>query len=250
MAMTPARRRKKRNLNSLIRESLLLRRYRAHAFAGAFDYDWTALRYNRLAVVNLLMSARPGGRYLEIGCADNQLFDAVLARDKTGIDPRAGGTHRMTSDAYFQAHPSARFDVIFIDGLHLYDQVRRDVVNALGAVTPGGWIAIHDMLPRDWIEEHVPPISTSGWTGDGWKVAFELAATPGIDFRLIAMDHGVAVIRPSQDGAELCDLRAELTPQRFAYLHDHSGRLPLVDYAAARIWIEEGLGVGDAGQGL
>jgi len=235
---TASRRRKKRNLNSLIRESLLLNRYRANAYPHAFDYDWSAIRYNRLSIVNLLMSPRPGGQYLEIGCADNQLFDAVLARHKTGVDPARGGTHRQTSDAFFAENPAARFDVIFIDGLHIYDQVRRDVVNALGALNPGGWISIHDMLPRDWIEEHVPPLSTSGWTGDGWKVAFELAASPDIDFRLIAIDHGVAVLRPLREGAKLADRRPDLAPRRFAYLHERFNELPVVDYDDARAWID------------
>ena len=63
--------------------------------------------------------------------------------------------------------------MVFIDGLHLYDQVRRDVANALAVVPAGGWIALHDMFPRDWIEEHTPQISTSRWTGDPWKVGFE-----------------------------------------------------------------------------
>ena len=241
MAISP-RRKKKRNLNSLIRESFLLNRYRRDAYPHGFDYDWSALRYNRMSIVNLLMSSRPDGRYLEIGCADNQLFDAVLARHKTGVDPATGGTHRQTSDAFFTENPDARFDVIFIDGLHLYDQVRRDVVNALGVLNPGGWIAIHDMLPRDWMEEHVPLISTSGWTGDGWKVAFELAASPDIDFRLIAMDHGIAVLRPLRQDARLADLRADLEPRRFAYLHEHFAHLPVVDYDVARAWIDTHLG--------
>jgi SAM-dependent methyltransferase len=236
------RRKKKRNLNSMIRETILLNRYRADHYPHVFDFDWSETRHNRASIVNLLMCSRPDGRYLEIGCADNQLFDAVLARRKTGVDPANGGTHRQTSDAFFEENPDARFDVVFIDGLHLYDQVRRDVVNALKALNPGGWIAIHDMLPRDWIEEHVPPISTGGWTGDGWKVAFELAATPDIDFRLITIDHGIAVLRPPSQGAELADLRADLAGRRFAYLHQHFDQLPAADYDAARDWIDGYLG--------
>ena len=233
-----SRRKKKRNLNSILREAWLTRKYRASAFAQGFSYDWSASRYNRIAIVNLLLSRSIGGDYLEIGCAGNQLFDAVMAVRKVGVDPAQGGTHRMTSDAYFAQCPEARFDVIFIDGLHTYDQVRRDLVHALTAVKPGGWIAMHDMLPRDWIDEHVPQISTAGWTGDGWKAAFELAATPGLEFRLVAIDHGVVVIKVAAPAPRLTDFSTVLGPRRFNYLYDHAGELPIVDWPEFRQWID------------
>jgi len=231
-------RRKKRNLNSLVREGLLLGKYRADRYPHTLDFDWAAIRYNRIAIVNLLVSANPGGDYLEIGCASNLTFDAVMAARKVGVDPVSGGTHRQTSDAFFAENLDARFDVVFIDGLHLYDQVRRDVVNALKVVRKGGWIALHDMLPRDWIEEHVPALSTSGWTGDGWKVAFELMASPDIDFRLLAVDHGVGVLRVLADDPSLADRRAELAPRRFSYFHEHFAELPVLGYDEGRTWIE------------
>ena len=237
--MTEAPRRvKKRSLNSLVREGLLQRRYRANRTPHTLDYDWAAIRYNRISIVNLLVSGKPGGDYLEIGCASNLLFDAVMAGRKIGVDPVSGGTHRQTSDAFFESHADARFDVVFIDGLHHYDQVRRDLVNALKVVRRGGWIALHDMLPRDWIEEHVPQLSTSGWTGDGWKVAFELAASPDVDFRLLALDHGVGVLRVLADEPRLADRRADLAPRRFAWFHEHFAHLPVLGYDEGRAWIE------------
>ncbi len=234
------RRRKPRRLGTVLREAALERRWRANAWAARFDYDWAAIPYNRIALVNLLLSGRPEARYLEIGCAGDELFNAVMAPVKVGVDPVRGGTHRMTSDAFFESSSGAPFDVIFIDGLHLYDQVRRDLVHALAALKPGGWIAMHDMLPRDWKEEHVPQIQSRGWTGDGWKCAFELAETPDIAFRLIAMDHGVAVLRPTQPGIVLADCRAELAPARFSYLETHRHRLPLVDWDEGLAWVRAG----------
>jgi SAM-dependent methyltransferase len=236
MAMA-AWRRKKRNLNSWLRESWLSYRFRADRCEERFDFDWRAIPHTRATVVNLLLAGNRDGRYLEIGCAGNELFDAVMTARKTGVDPVRGGTHRLTSDAFFAQSADERFDVIFIDGLHLFEQVHRDVVNALAALAPGGWIAIHDMLPRDWLEEHVPQISTAAWTGDGWKVAFELLASPELEFRLLSVDHGVAVIRPKVAGARLADLGAALGSERFSYLHRHFERLPVVDYAAGRDWI-------------
>lgn len=229
---------KRRGLNSLVRELLSMWRYRRCRFPLALDLDWSAIRYNRIALVNLLLADRTAGDYLEIGCASNLLFDAVMAANKTGVDPVSGGTHRLTSDTYFRDNPHARFDVIFIDGLHHYEQVHRDIVHALAAVRVGGWIALHDMLPRDWIEEHVPQISTSRWTGDGWKVAFELAQTPGLEFRLMAIDHGVGVVRVLDANVSPANRSADLASQRFSYLYEHFAELPIVSYDEGRAWIE------------
>ncbi|MBP0574550.1 class I SAM-dependent methyltransferase, partial [Mycobacterium tuberculosis] len=89
---------------------------------------------------------------------------------------------RMTSDAFFATN-TENFDVVFIDGLHEYAQVRRDVVHALGCLAAGGWIALHDMLPRGWREQHVPRLSRS-WNGDCWKIAVELSHSPDVEFRI------------------------------------------------------------------
>ncbi len=220
-----------------MRERRLIRAYAANRSEVVFDHDWAKIAYTRAAIVNRLVAEQPAGHYLEIGCAGNELFDAVMAADKTGVDPIRGGTHRMTSDAFFAANPAARFGVIFIDGLHLYDQVRRDLVNALAALAPGGWIALHDSLPRDWLEEHVPQIVSSGWTGDGWKVAFELLETEGVDFRLVTVDHGVLVVKPARPGVVLADRQAQLAPARFRYFADNFARLPVTDYAGFLAWI-------------
>ena len=229
--------RKKLSLATIVREFALVRRYRGARCDGVFDYDWAASGYDRKAVVNLLLAGRPDGAYLEIGCADNALFDAVMARRKVGVDPRQGGTHRMTSDAFFRSHAGERFDVVFVDGLHLYDQVRRDLDGALSVLKPDGWIAFHDMLPRDWLEEHVPQIRTRGWTGDGWKLAFELLASPDVDFRLLAIDHGVLVVKPLTGRPRIPDLSPTLARERFTYLHRNFARLPVVGYAEAADWI-------------
>lgn len=215
----------------------LLRRFRHHACAERFEWDWSAIRYNRVALVNLLLAGRPWPpAYLEIGCDRNVLFDAVPTPDKTGVDPLRGGTLRQTSDAFFAAN-TRQFDVIFIDGLHEYRQVRRDVINAMAALKPDGWIAVHDMLPVTWREEHVPRIN-KGWTGDVWKLGMELAATPGLPFRIVLIDHGVGLLRPGWPRPAVVDLSEELAGERFAYLQTYVERLPLVTWAETIAWVD------------
>jgi hypothetical protein len=65
-------------------------------------WDWKSIQYNRIALVNLLLSKYESPKYLEIGCASNSLFDSVFAYDKVGVDPAKGGTIRKTSDEFFK----------------------------------------------------------------------------------------------------------------------------------------------------
>lgn len=210
------------------------------------EIDWQAVPYNRLALVNLIAARRRGARYLEIGCEDNQLFFAVPLAEKVGVDPVKGGTHRMTSDAFF-AQNDARFDLIFIDGLHTHEQVRRDVINAMGALSPGGWIVLHDLVPRSWDEEHVPRVA-GHWTGNVWKVALELARTPGICFRIVMIDHGVGLFRLEGPGpVALADLRDDLATAGFARFLEEFPGLPKISWAEFVTWVDAVEGAGSGG---
>jgi predicted O-methyltransferase YrrM len=162
----------------------------------------------------------------------------VPALRKTGVDPQNGGTIRKTSDEFFQENQSY-FDVVFIDGLHTYEQVRNDVINSIKFLKPGGWIALHDLLPRSWIEHHVPILTTGLWTGDVWKVAFELAQTDGIDFKIIKIDHGVGVLRLNKDNPSLVDLRHELDDRQFSYFYENISKLPLVEWSDCQDWLRK-----------
>jgi hypothetical protein len=156
--------------------------------------------------------------------------------DKIGVDPESGGTHKEYSDDFFKKN-TKYFDVIFIDGLHVYDQVRRDVVNSIKFLKPRGWVAIHDMLPYDALSEHVPNISPGPWFGDVWKVAFELASSAGIEFKLIKIDGGVGLFRVIDPSATLNNLESFLQPKRFEYLYENIGRLPVIEWQDAYKWI-------------
>jgi hypothetical protein len=168
-------------------------------------------------------------RYLEIGCDKNALFDSVPVSFKVGVDPASGGTIRCNSDVFFQTN-SEKFDLVFIDGLHQYRQARRDLVNALEVVPAGGYVLLHDMLPSNWIEQHVPNISPMAWTGDVWKLAFELARTPGVDFSIIKIDHGVGVVKKKLGSVKLENLDHQLADVGFGYFYENHTSLPLVSW--------------------
>lgn len=152
--------------------------------------------YKRHAFINKAISNYRNCKYLEIGVADNDVFDSVplSANNKYGVDPVQGGNFRMTSDHFFEKYPDLMFDVIFIDGLHEYEQCQRDCINSMNRLNKDGVIFIHDLLPRSYFEEHVPR-KQSSWTGDIWKVSIELMNSKNLEFKIINIDMGIGVIK-------------------------------------------------------
>lgn len=215
---------------------LLQKKWQHHSDSRSLNWDWNKTNFNRIAVVNLLLNRFKNPAYLEIGCQGDTLFNSVPALRKTGIDPASGGNVRMTSDEFFAINKE-QFDVVFIDGLHTYEQVRRDVINAIKSINHEGWIALHDMLPRNWIEHHVPIISQGAWTGDVWKVAFELIKTEGIEFKILKIDHGVGVIKVLNQNAVLKDYREELNHKEFDYYYENLSKLPIVEWENSQDWL-------------
>jgi hypothetical protein len=210
-------------------------KYKKRAFTQSFDWGWGKTNYNRIALVNLLVSKQQNPAYLEIGCQSNTLFDSVPANIKTGIDPVSGGNVRATSDVFFERNTQL-YDVIFIDGLHTYEQVQKDVINSIRFLKPGGYVALHDMLPGSWLEHHVPRLNGI-WTGDVWKVAFELAQSTGIDFKIVKIDYGVGVFRVTEKEPKLVDLANELKEKEFEYFYKNIGKLPLVEWQDFVKWV-------------
>ena len=114
---------------------------------NSFSINWKKINYNRIALINLLLKNFNNPSYLEIGCNKNKLFDSIYVEDKIGVDPIAGGNVRLTSDDFLNKMKK-KFDLIFIDGLHEYHQVRRDFENAHKVLKPNGYILLHDMHPE------------------------------------------------------------------------------------------------------
>jgi SAM-dependent methyltransferase len=217
----------------------LAKHFNGNAYPHSFEWNWKQINYNRMALVTYVTSRIPDCAYLEIGCDQNALFDAVSALDKTGVDPGRGGTIRKTSDDFFAVN-TKKFDFVWVDGLHEYRQVHRDVANSIAALKPGGFIALHDMLPMNWKLEHMPRMNL-GWTGDVWKVAFEIAATKGLDFKLVTIDHGCGIFQVNDPSAQLVDLNDTIADKKFGYLYENINKLPTATWDETKAWIDAAL---------
>lgn len=168
---------------------------------------------SRTEVINFLLnSLQRTTVYLEIGVrnpSDN--FDLIKADEKYSVDPgleyEANPVDfKVTSDAFFDGlrnqnylHPEIRFDVIFIDGLHLAEQVDRDIENALQFIKEDGFIVLHDCNPpTEWHarEEHTYTISPAGqqWNGTTWKGFLKWRYADNISSCCIDADWGIGVI--------------------------------------------------------
>ena len=148
----------------------------------------------RLELIKLAIASTNAKSYLEIGCDRNQIFSQLSVEHMVGVDPAKGGNVRMTSDDFFNQNTET-FDVIFIDGLHYYEQVSKDLNNALEVLKPGGIIILHDMLPISEQEAIVPiPETKQVWLGDVWRLAFDLSNRVDVNFNLILIDHGCGVV--------------------------------------------------------
>ena len=138
-------------------------------------------------------------KYLEIGCFDDELFNYVECDYKVGVDPVSGGNVRKTSDQFFNENKDY-FDCIFIDGLHTYSQVKKDIENSIKFLDKGGIILLHDCLPNNFYAQATPRCQWT-WNGDVWKAIVEFRTKENLDVYTCYADFGIGVIfdRPNQN---------------------------------------------------
>lgn len=152
----------------------------------------------RTEIINHLIKKIDAESYLEIGVREPEgNFSKIVCKNKIAVDPvpLGSGIIALTSDAFFKQNESM-FDVIFIDGLHVADQVERDILNSLAVLNPGGYIICHDMNPTEELMQKVPIETTGAWTGDCWKAWVKLRSErDDLSMFVLNTDYGVGVIQ-------------------------------------------------------
>lgn len=151
----------------------------------------------RTELINHIIKKRGYKSYLEIGVGTGKNFAAIKCEKKLSVDPdpKSKAMVSNTSDYFFdwlsKGEKTRIYDLIFIDGLHHADQVRRDIINAYACLNEGGCLVIHDTNP-DREEITKVPRETKEWCGSVYKAIYQISSPY---FFTMQDDHGVTVIR-------------------------------------------------------
>ena len=190
----------------------------------------------RTEIIYHIISKYNFDTYLEIGVSDVNLnFNHIKIKNKIGVDPNPdvwGIDYNMTSDDFFKINKQ-KFDIIFIDGMHEFHFVYRDIINSLDILNENGVIVLHDCNPENEVIQMVPEtkdgiwtnqewvdfaenwrkLSVDGnWSGDCWKAIVKFRSLHN-NFKtfVIDTDFGVGIITKSTKSVEPLILNEELT---------------------------------------
>ncbi|GAB1855730.1 class I SAM-dependent methyltransferase [Flavobacteriaceae bacterium MHTCC 0001] len=172
----------------------------------------------RTDIINYLISILDRDiTYLEIGVRNpSHNLNLIKAKIKYGVDPGVEFKEnpvdfKMTSDEFFskldngeQLNKDIKFDIIFIDGLHLATQVDRDIQNALRYIKEDGFIVLHDCNPpTEWHtrEEYRYLFTPAGgyWNGTTWKAFLKWRTYTGVYSCCVNTDWGVGLLSKKQN---------------------------------------------------
>ena len=164
--------------------------------------------------------------YLEIGVSTGATFQRIQSERKVAVDPRflfetsnikaePGSSiefHEVRSDDYFGRIVSnfEGFDVVYLDGLHTFEQTLRDLVNCIRYSKPEAIIVIDDVSPNSYhaslpdqstsivIRKHLKQLDPS-WMGDVYKLVFFIETFfQQYSYATISDNHGQLVLWPER----------------------------------------------------
>jgi hypothetical protein len=201
---------------------------------------------NYLANLQLIHDHLKADTYLEIGVAGGaSLAMAGENCHAIGIDPGFTISRSIAawaklfylpSDDYFAQHDTKALlggkpvELSFIDGLHTFDQVFRDLVNVMPFLSTSSHVVLHDVYPVHAVTAERVRKSVF-WTGDVWKVTFLVREfLPELQFTTIpTAPSGLFLIKgfsgkaPVIDNAKLAERVGELFSETY---DQHIAALP------------------------
>ena len=160
------------------------------------------------ALFNDIISARQlQGSYLEIGVEYGFTLEAVKLDTKYAVDPnpkfnsvfkpKNTKVFKNTSDLYFHSlPPEVKFDLVYIDGLHTFQQTFKDLLNVLNHLNERAVVVIDDTVPSDSYSALPDPMQAYSareaagapndfsWHGDVFKLVSILDNSKSLAFRL------------------------------------------------------------------
>jgi hypothetical protein len=213
---------------NILKVNYLFHKFFGEKNLGNIGFDFSK-KHTRQFIIQDIINKKNFKSYLEIGCFDNELFNHIKCNKKVGVDPYTGGTVRKTSDKFFENNDE-KFDCIFIDGLHTYSQVKKDIDNSLKFLNPEGIILLHDCLPNNYFEQATPRCQYI-WNGDVWKAIVECRTKKNIDTYTCYADFGIGVIlnRKNRNTLEFENLRFDKI--KFSeYFYNYKKLMNFIEY--------------------
>ena len=182
----------------------------------------------RWDLIDYLNTTYKFNSYLEIGCDDDQLFSKISIKEKIGVDPVSGGNYRAKSDDFFDKNLK-KFDLVFIDGLHEYHQVKKDILNSIKFLNKEGFILVHDCLPRSISAQAVPRFRNI-WNGDVWKAIVELRTYPNLEIFTCLADEGISIIQVKKN-SQILKIEKNIADLKFKdYYYNYNKYMRIIDY--------------------
>jgi hypothetical protein len=182
---------------------------------------------DRISIINYLIKKYSFNSYLEIGVRNTfECFDLIECETKDSVDPgyeslENNVKYKLTSDDFFKELDKGsldkdlnyKWDIIFIDGLHLSYQVERDISNSLNHLSENGIIVIHDCNPptlhharEDYSNHDTPAMGI--WNGTVWKSFYKYRCNNSdLDMCVVDCDWGVGIIK--RGSQKLCEDKNE-----------------------------------------
>lgn len=176
----------------------------------------------RFDIINGLIKKHGFKKYLEIGVRNpDECFNLIECETKHSVDPLVEHyderiDYKFTSDDFFSLLengqldlPSVyKWDLVFIDGLHISNWVERDILNSLNHLSEDGYVVLHDCNPPDIFrarEDYVVNGEVYAWNGTVWKAIYKMRATrPDLLVCTVDTDEGVGIIKRGNTGQQVC----------------------------------------------
>lgn len=191
---------------------------------------------DRIKLIQEIFQRTNFQNYLEIGCQSGVSFLPIKAKYKTAVDPifRISNKKKLKwlikepknyynkyfeeeSDVFFSKRNAyfekvGQFDVVLVDGLHIFRASLNDVLNSLKYLNNNGIIIMHDCYPphkaaalptRIFLSEAEQKEVegwTSEWCGDVWKTIVYLRKKLHelLNVYVINTDYGLGIVRPKR----------------------------------------------------
>jgi len=212
-------------------------------------------KMDRIQIINKLVLKYGFEKYLEIGVRNPEdCFNQIFCKSKDDVDPgyeydSYQAKYPFTSNDFFSRlesnllpiTPDYKWDVIFIDGLHLSYQVEMDILNSLNHLSDTGFIVLHDTDPFLYENNYKrlleAPSEDSAWNGTVWKSIYKIRATRS-DLKVctLKLDQGVSII--SRGNSKLIPFDNPFFEYTL-FLKNRERDLNLINYHELDFWLDQ-----------